>query len=405
MTVLLCLPTDLESEVVEDLSRTDETHLVQRRCADLTEVIAAARAHLAQTAIISGDIDTLDATLVAELAQTVAVVVVAGSRSAAEIRRLGDVEVLSAHAHEISARIRRDKPIRRRRQRPHSQGKMVVVWGPRGSHGRSMLVRDLGAVAAAQVKSAGSASVEPTGTSEGVLVVDADTHSPSLAQVYGVEESSAIIAVARQLDQGRDGTEALHKVVTRPVGKCGKIELLVGLNTGERWKEISAPVADRLWTPIRTFAPLSIVDVSGGLEQRVERQDRYAVTRSALGAADVVLHVAAATPVGMRRLIEHVDVGVDIARQARHIAVLTGMRASAVGVGVDSQVDSVLGDLRFPFAKVSDDRRRLDAVLLSASAMPVVYSRSAYSKDVTSLWTLISDSLGVETTPEGDVRA
>lgn len=403
MSVLLCLPTDLESEVIEDLSRTDETHLIQRRCADFTEVIAAARAHLAQTAIISGDIDSLDVTLVGELAQTVAVVVVAGSRSAAEIRRLGDVEVLSANVHEISARIRKDKPVRRRRRPPRSQGRMVVVWGPRGSHGRSTLVRDLSAVAGS--KPAESATDSASSGSADVLVVDADTHCPSLAQLYGVEESSAIVAVARQLDQGRDGTEALHKVVTQPLGKCGDIEFLAGLNTGERWREISAPVADRLWTPIRSFAPLSMIDVSGGLDQRVERQDRHAVTRSALAEADVVLHVGAATPIGLRRLIEHVDVSVEIARQARHIAVLTGLRSSAVGTGANSQVDSILGDLRLPVAKVADDRRRLDAALLSASAMPVVYPRSAYSKDVTLLWKLVSDSLGVETTPEGDIQA
>lgn len=40
MSVLLCLPTQIDSAVIEMLAESGETHLIARRCADLAEVLA-----------------------------------------------------------------------------------------------------------------------------------------------------------------------------------------------------------------------------------------------------------------------------------------------------------------------------------------------------------------------------
>lgn len=105
MSVLLCLPAQIDSAVVEMLSESGQTHLIARRCADLAEVLAGARARIASLAIISEDLDFLDLTLISELRQYVGVAVVLNTAtdglhssqriSSRDLRSLGDVEILS----------------------------------------------------------------------------------------------------------------------------------------------------------------------------------------------------------------------------------------------------------------------------------------------------------------------
>lgn len=381
MSVLLCLPSELESAVIADLSSTRSEKLVARRCADLVEVLAAARAHVGTVAIIGSDQALLDVTMVDELADYVAVVLVSLGGEERDLRALGSVEILGASVPDVANRIRHaatEVPHRRaQKTSENATGRIVAVWGPQGSHGRSTLVRDL----AAHARYSGV---------DRVIAVDGDTFAPSLAQLFDVDETSAIIALARAIDQGK--SVDLSRLLTPTAAAFNDVHVLVGLNSALRWREISRPVANRMWSYFREVAELSFVDLTGGLGDRSEREDRYAVSRSALEQADAVIHVARADPLGIRRLVEHMD-AVSQLGLARSVVVFTGLRASALGNSPTKQLVGLLNDLGFtqrPTVFLPDVRAELDRALINATAYPRPKGRSEYRKQLDALLQLLA---------------
>ncbi|VEI13719.1 hypothetical protein [Trueperella bialowiezensis] len=368
--ILLCLPDGRDEEVINHLASFDRSDLVARSCADLAEVTAGVDAGLATTVLVSGDLDGLDLSLVNRWqARGVRVGIVPGRMPPRRIRALGAEAVadipafLMERAEEVG-------------QAPSHHGKQIVVWGPGGSTGRSALVRDLASVA------------------DDVLVVDADTQRPALAQLYGVEETSAIVAVARHIERGQDPRDMLDSALVDIPAACRAAQaqramFLAGLNTGERWRELPRVVVDRMWEPLAEQAGHIIIDLSGGMDGRAQREDRHAVTRSALAAADVVLHVGRGSPVGLRRFIEHVDsVGEQIPKQ--HGVILAA--AKALGVDGKAKAKALVADSPIPCTIINSDQDRLDECELTAKAMPRAYPRSAYSAGIRRLWQqLISD--------------
>lgn len=378
MSVLLCLEADLEARVIEDLASTRDEHLVVRRCADLVEVVAAARARVGRLAIVGMDREGLSISLLEELRGYVAIGLVAGETETGTLnpeavnglRERDKIEVLDADHRSIAQRIRQaDDP-----QVAHPSGlrregnesRVVAFWGPRGSHGRTTLVRDV----AASVDSA--------------LVVDADAFAPSVAQFLDVDETSAIIAAARLIERGRP--LQVDQIADRPARPFGNVRVIQGMNEAKRWREVSRSAADRLWDACRR-EPLTLIDLSGGLDPYPERVDRSALTRSALEHADAIVHVSSATPTGLRRLIEHLDL-VDLEDGKDHVVAVTGVRSTSLGSGPVTQIDALLrevgmGDLTW--IAVRDDRDRLDSVLLNASSMPAAFPKCQYTKDARKL--------------------
>lgn len=378
--ILVCLPDD--EALVRQLAATGQEGLIARRCADLAEVIAGVEAGLAHTVLVSGDEPGIDLTFVAQLRRHgVRVGIVPIGMSESTILALGAQAVPEDRLLDFV----RTAPDALAPAEQAERGRMIAVWGPGGSVGRSAFVRDMASVAG------------------DVVVVDGDTHRPSLAQLYGVEETSAIVALARHIERGREPLEMVDSVLVDIPGRAAprrrsgrrraassqaarpaRQRLLVGLNTGERWRELPRVVVDRMWEPLVQQAATMIVDLSGGMDARAERVDRFAVTRSALAAADVVLHVGLGSPVGLRRFIEHVDaVGGD--HQAEHRGIVI---ASAKSLGVDgaAKVKSLLADAPMPCTVVAGDPARLAACELEATPMPAAFPRSPYSADVRSVW-------------------
>lgn len=385
MTVILCLDPELEARVISVLASTRDDALVVRRCADVVEVVAAAKARLARLAIIGTDRDGLDVSLLAELQSYIglALVPTADSRiddgAVATLRSHGVVEMLEPQPQELAARIRSANAaaiVDGGATNKVRGSSVVCVWGPRGSHGRTTLVRDLAAL------------------TDDPLVVDADAYAPSLAQFMDLEETSALIAATRTIERGRDLD--LDALVDRPRPEFGKIRVLQGMNDAQRWREVSRWAADRLWDACRGAARVSIVDVSGGLDSQADRVDRGALTRSALTHADVIIHVASATPAGLRRLIEHIDL-VD-RQEARHVVAMTGVRSTSIGSDPLGQIAALFREVKMDdldWFPIRDDRDRLDAVLLKGVSMPHAFPNCQYTKDVAKLWkSLGGDKLG-----------
>jgi Flp pilus assembly CpaE family ATPase len=95
---------------------------------------------------------------------------------------------------------------------------------------------------------------------------------------------------------------------------------------------------------------------------------RNAATLSALQAADVVLAVGAAEPVGLQRLVRGLqDVGEVVPPGTPIRVVVNRVRASAVGAGPESRIADALerfAGVRQPFL-IPDDRAACDAAMLA----------------------------------------
>ncbi len=360
--ILVCLPDRLDEAVIRELTAIGQEDLIARRCADLAEVIAGVEAGLATSVLLAGNEPGLDLSVVSRLRHHgVRIGVVPNGRPVSDLRALG-VEVVSEG--ELVSFVRGAKTVTDVVE-DVERGRMIAVWGPGGSTGRSALVRDLASVMS------------------DVIVVDADTHRPSLTQMFGLEEMSAIVALARHIEQGRNPEELIDTLLADLPGKNGVRRLLAGLNTGERWRELPRVVVDRMWEPLTRRSQIVLVDLSGGMDARSERVDRFATTRSALEAADVVLHVGRGTPVGLRRFVEHIDaVGED--HEATHRGVVI-TAPKALGIDGEAKVRDLLADAPIPCEIIRGDRDRLDTCELTMKPMPMAYPRSGYSKDVRAL--------------------
>lgn len=357
MSVLLCVSGELEVQIVEHLAEVEPPIEVLRRCADLIEVVASAQAGVGSIAIV----DDIDVTTAADLHLCgIRIIGVLQRMDPAAARHVGCDAIASPFADDVVACLR---GLGNRTSRPsdgtpgdsgnraagahgadahnggraiagdadaagHQEiapllrecaisgpvaegssvdaawengagggaGRVIAVWGSSGSPGRSTVARDLAWTVATQI---------PT------LLVDADVHSPSMAQLVGLDqETSALVAVARAINTGEEGPALIERACTR----LGHLDLLPGLNTGARWREVPRPVADKLWATVRRGWEFIVVDCAAQSEARGHgfEMERDGVTLSLLDEADDVLIVGQAGPLGLRRLIAQLDQATDL---------------------------------------------------------------------------------------------
>ena len=309
--IVLCASGSDEVRIVHGVATDHAGRMrVVRRCADLAEVLAAAAAGIGDVVLIDLAVRGLDRGALADLmAHGVAVVGLTGPPSAdAQPTTLGlrhvvaaDAEVpvvLDAIAAALDPRTAQDEQAMPEETAPPGpRGRLVAVWGPAGSPGRSLLAANLAHEAAL------------AGTE--VILVDADTYGPSLAQNLGiVDEAPGLVAACRA--SARDTLDAATLEVLVPVVHPG-LRLLSGIGVPARWPEVRASVLDGVWDALVATGALVIVDVGFCLEEDEELSydtmapRRNAATTSALARADEVIAVALADPVSLTRLLREQD--------------------------------------------------------------------------------------------------
>lgn len=352
------------AELVQGLERLQGPVTVIRRCTELAELIAACQSGMARAAIVDDDGGELTASLAERLAAAgVALVVLADD---AEVQqRLDTLGILHASrtldapalaelvAAAVSALESRGQagsgssladpaePFRRwalagngpagetaSRQR---RGSVAAVWGPGGGPGRTTLALNLAAEAAA----AGSR----------VVLVDADTYSPSIAAALGLTEESAGIAQACRLaDQGLlDGAALASAGVSVDIAGH-RMTVLTGITRSDRWIEIRGTALARVLEESRSVADLTVVDCGFSVEADEELSfdtmapRRNAATLLALESADTVYAVGAADPVGVPRLVRALTELETAVPGAAPLVVLNKVRSSAAGRAPERQL-------------------------------------------------------------------
>jgi MinD-like ATPase involved in chromosome partitioning or flagellar assembly len=168
----------------------------------------------------------------------------------------------------------------------HLQGRLCAVGGPPGGCGASEVAVEL----ARAGRRRGDTS----------LLVDADEVAPSLAQRLGLPP---IPNIRTAIDALFHGAGRLHEALLPVAG--GGFELLAGLANPADWPQVRPQEVAEVVAELRSLREHVIVNVGAHAEDlpRLGGADRYGVTREVLGAADVVVGVGVATPVGVARLI------------------------------------------------------------------------------------------------------
>jgi len=256
------------------------------------------------------------------------------------------------------------------------------VWGPAGAPGRTTVALNLAGELAARGESA--------------LLVDADTYAASVAQCLALlDESAGIAAAVRAANQGV--LDAQRLAALAPFAAPG-LRVLTGLPRPQRWPELRPSSLSVLWDRAREIAAWTVIDCGFCLEVDEELSfdtsapRRNGATLSALAAADVVLAVGSADPVGLQRLVRGLmDLRETLPPGTGPRVVVTRVRASAVGASPLHRVSDALAR----YAGVSDvlgipdDPAACDAALLagrtlaeSAPASPARRAIAALAADL-----------------------
>ena len=404
-SVLTAVTHRHEADFVRVLEDAPDVVLV-RRCADLAELLSAGAAGVARVAVVSPDLRGLDRDAVRHLAghgvRVAGLVPLGDEEGERRLRQLGVATVLGPgdDAAAVSAAltalagsttsaihpvgesggtdgwhgIRPDEPD----TGPGSAAPtpVTVVWGPTGAPGRTTLAVTLAAcLARAGVR---------------ILLVDLDTWGASVAQVLGlVDEAPGAVAAARASEQGTLDVPGLARLAPEVVPG---LRVLTGLPSADRWPELRAGAVEDVLRLARGVVEHVVVDVGFALEDDEELSydtaapRRNATTLTALEAADHLLVVGSADPVGLQRLVRGVQ-DLAVVPSPTPTVVLNKVRASVAGPRPERSIAEVLGRFagmdRVHFLPWAPDD--CDAALLGGRALTEVAPQGALTLAVADL--------------------
>lgn len=404
-----------EAALSAGLSRDERGVTVVRRCVDLGDLLAAASAGLARAVILSADLRRLDREAVSRLsgAQVAVVGLIEACDEAADrrLRQLGVTHVVprDAPSAQVSAAVlaavddlaqpsRSDVDPDRAGvatarsssaasdgvdpldplEPPNGAGRVVAVWGPAGAPGRSTVAVNVAAELAVLGRS--------------TVLVDADTYGGAVGQLLGVlDEAPGLAAACRLANQGRLDVPALAAVAQelRP-----GLRVLTGITRADRWLELRPSALSVVLGLARSLAQFTVVDCGFCLEQDEElaydtaAPRRNGATLAVLGAAEDVLGVCAADPVGLTRYVRALPGCAAHAPGLVPITVVNRLRRVVAGPGdprreISAALERYAGirDVHV----VADDRAGLDAALAAGRTLSEVAPASAARQGIRAL--------------------
>ena len=289
--------------------------VVLKRCVDVDDLLASATAGQADVAVLGLDAPGLDAAAVDHLRRYAVRPVAVVGADAAETGRLRASRIgiaslvadddlaalpaagLAAEAPDAAPQALVADPLLADplladplvAGPPPVAGRVLAVWGPAGAPGRSTVA-------------AGIAAELATRRCRTILV-DADPYGGTLAQQLGIlDEVSGLLAAARLATGGL----LAERFATVQRADGAHLSVVTGLPRADRWVELRPGSVEHLLEVARDHGQV-VVDTGFSLEDDPghdygARPARNQLTLGALGAADEVVVVGAADPVGLSRL-------------------------------------------------------------------------------------------------------
>ncbi|WP_150460751.1 AAA family ATPase [Nesterenkonia ebinurensis] len=368
----------LNTDHIAGLENLHSPVTIQRRCADLAELIAVARTGRADAALIIGATEQLTDSTIGQLQESLSTVVVV-SDSPLERSRLAALGLSTfdddaaadqiAHALDIPAggggpltaepRADAEQPSGPGQGTPPRSRSTTPEGDPAGFRSQLAGDRDAEAEFAALVEpfeetselrqepatavrnSADITAVwgipgAPGRTTVAVnlaaelalhgasaLLIDADTYAASAAVHLGLlEESAGIAQAARAAEFGSLDTDVLLRAAAGVEIGPARLEVLTGLPRAERWPELRPRALERVLALTRSRYDHVVVDLAA--EIAVDQDlgfdapsvQRNSATRTVLSTADRVIAVGAPDPVGFARLVKAVQAYTELLPEA-----------------------------------------------------------------------------------------
>ena len=373
MTALaLCLDRRTQQRVVAEAEASG--HLVTIRTETAKELLAALGARDVDAAVVGGSRGRLTSEVVAacDRAGVRLVVLVAGEHERRHALALGVYDALDAGAgwESVEPCLRGVPIVPSRAGGPlapdgaRHASRVVAVWGPAGAPGRTT--------------SAITIAAELAALGHSVVLADADPYGGAIAPALGLLDEAPGFAAACRLAASDSLThDELVRVAQRYAAPRGGFWVLTGIGRASRWPELTSDRVERVLHRCRTWADYTVVDVGFSLESDEEITSdlfaprRNAATLAALSAADDVIAVGLADPVGLSRLLRAFGDLADHVPQTKVHVVVNRVRASAVGPRPFAQVASTLA--RFggieAAALVPDDPAGFDLASLTGRTL------------------------------------
>ena len=295
-----------EAEALDRLARGGSAVVVAKRCVDLTDLLATASTGTASVAVVAPALPGLDADSIDTLGRWGLGVVLVGSPDELgdgevdRLRRLGIEHLLSttdlaslpervtvAGAATVSPDVGEPSSARAAKD----PGRVVAVWGPGGAPGRTTVAVGL----ASELAYAGQEA----------FLLDVDPYGGAVAQHLGVlDEASGLLAAARSANSGLLDADRLG-AFARQVEV--RLRVLTGLPRADRWPEVRPAAFAQLLDEASRLAAHVVLDTGFSLESDPSdpfgaAPQRNRMTLDAVHAADEVVVVGAADPVGLARL-------------------------------------------------------------------------------------------------------
>jgi len=256
--------------------------------------------------------------------------------------------------------------------RADRRGTVVAVWGPAGSPGRTSLAISI----AAELAEAGAS----------VALGDADTHAAAIDPSLGLlDEAPGFAAACRLASSGALTVSEFERVAEWNRSGHSGFWVLTGLGRPSRWPELTADRVTGAIAAAREWVDVLVLDTASSLEQDEELSSdlvaprRNAATIASLRAADHVVAVGAADPIGLARFLRAHAQLLETATPDRVTTVVNKVRSSAIGLNPAAQITQTLAR----FGGISDpvlvpwDPGAFDAALLSGRPLLDAAPRSA----------------------------
>jgi MinD-like ATPase involved in chromosome partitioning or flagellar assembly len=287
---------ELEARLASLLSERRDAELYMR-CMDRVEVLAAIRGGGIEVLISAGAPPWLDRQCATEALDR-GVRFVGLFRSAAEASALSKLGATLVDADLEDALLTEEmlfgaEPAPIQAGSPREQGRLISVWGPKGAPGRTTVAIELAVACAFR--------------SPGTLLIDADPSGGDILQRLGIaDELSTVVWAARMAAKDELDTGFLTSELRR-AGPRGPI-VLPGLPRSDLWPEVSDFGWRELMNVARSHFAFSVLDCGASFEPSpgfdpVGSPGRDHMTLSALDAADVVVAVVKADPIGLKNFV------------------------------------------------------------------------------------------------------
>jgi len=368
-----------ESGLVAGLARADSGFAVVRRCPDLADLLAVAAVRNGAVALIATSVSRLDRSAVAYLHESGVLVVglfdAENDAGGAHLIALGCDAVVAVGEDVTGAIDELANVVEQRLDRPRlvavsqdcvaqgpGAGRIVAVWGPVGSPGRS-------SVALSLADESARAGVE-------TLLIDADPTSPTLSALLGLcDDVPGLLVAVRRAGRAGFASTDLSQLTAR-IGH--RLTLLAGVPSQHSGELRPAGLA-AIWSAAAQLVPLTIIDVGSDLAANADgfvgRSGSVAV--SALTAADAVIVVGSADPIGLARLVTGLPRLREVARGRDLRLVINRVRRGAVGPFPERAICEALAEhvSETPWL-VPDDRPAFDEAVLAGRTIAEVAPNS-----------------------------